>query len=222
MTEHIVGDGDRVILRTSQTGQVQVEFRVEIVSAPPVPPAPPPLPWTPVDVIASMPTNPQAPNPPATPGRWATRTAAQIKGITVHHTGTHDYLAAARYCTGSKGLPTTQYTYWVQADGTVLHCVPDNLALWHDHAGYPNYYISVGLAGWVHQTPPPPAQIAGLAQLCAYLLGKYGIPRARIVGHRDRALPYGVSTQCPGWYPAPVGSGWKPDFDAALTALLEA
>ncbi len=216
MAEVIVGGGDRIVLRTGPTGQVQIDFAVEIVpEAPPSPPAPA-LPFE--DIVASIPVNPHAPNPPATPGRWAFRTPAEIRGITVHHTGTHDYLALARYCTGPKGLPTTQYTYFVTANGEVLKCVDDAVAFWHDHGGYRNFRISIGLAGWLHKTPPPPAQITGLARICAYLLDKYQLPMSSIVGHRDVALPARVNTECPGWYAPPVGCGWKPDFDVALTA----
>lgn len=216
-----VGDGDVVEFLTSPSGRGYVEFRVQIVPDHPVPPDPPAPVLPPFeDVIALMPTNPRAPNPPASPGRWATRTPEQIKGVTVHHTGSHDYMAVARYCTGAKGLPCTQYAYWVAADGAVLKCVEDNIALWHDHAGYPNSHLAVGMAGWLHKVRPPVAQIEGLARLCAYLMREYAIPVARVVGHRDRAAPARVGTECPGWYPPPIGSGWKPDFDAALAALL--
>ena len=119
-----------------------------------------------------------------------------------------------------RGLPTTQYHIFVQQDGSALLCVPLEQGFWHDHAGYPNANISVGVAGYWHKTRPPVALIEGLARVCAHLMKTYNIPLARVGGHRDRALPNGVSTECPGWYPAPLGSGWREDFYAALEVLL--
>lgn len=220
MTDFVIGDGDRVVVRA---GDGPVNFAVEVLPAEVKPPAPS-LPW--VDVTATFPTNPTAQNPPASPGRWATR---RPTGITVHHTGTDDAYALARVCLAKvyvidgrryAGLPTTQYHVFVQQDGSALLCVPLEQGFWHDHAGYPNANISVGIAGYWHKTRPPSALIEGLARVCAQLMKMYSIPIARVVGHRDRALPNGVSTECPGWYPAPLGSGWREDFFAAVEVLL--
>ena len=190
------------------------------VVPPVVPPPPPATPWD--DVTATFPTNPTAQNPYQSPGRWATRAPA---GITLHHTGSYDAYALARVCLAKsytingvlrKGLPTTEYHIFIQTDGTALLCVPLEQGFWHDHAGYPNSHVSIGLAGYWHKTRPPEAMIAGAALVVAYLMREYNIPLARVVGHRDRALPNGISTECPGWYPAPLGTNWKPDFMEAL------
>lgn len=222
MNTHVVQPGDQVIVQLSAdvVNPQPVEFAFEVIQ--PESPAPPAstLPW--VDVTATFPTNPTAQNPYQSPGRWATRTPA---GITVHHTGANDAYALARGCLAKVymvnevrrvGLPTTQYHIFVQQDGSALLCVPLEQGFWHDHAGYPNANISVGVAGYWHKTRPPAVLIEGLARVVAHLMHEYSIPLARVVGHRDRALPNKVDTECPGWYPAPLGSGWKGDFDAAL------
>lgn len=193
------------------------------------PPVAPPAsaPWE--DVIAAFPTNPNAQNPASSPGRWATGNPG---GITIHHTGTHNPMALANYCLSKayvvggvrrEGLPTTQYHIFIHADGRALLCVPLNLRLWHDHGGYPNSNISIGMAGFWHQTTPPTVMLNSLARVVAYLMGEYGIPLGHVTGHRERALasrpPWNV--QCPGWSPPPIGSGWKPLFDQALALALD-
>lgn len=226
MTIHIAQPGDQVIMRLA-AGAVNpqpVTFAVEVQEPePPTPPAPT-LPW--VDVTATFPTNPTAQNPYQSPGRWATRVPT---GITVHHTGASDAYALARVCLAKVytvngvrrvGLPTTEYHVFVQQDGSALLCVPLEQGFWHDHAGYPNANISVGVAGYWHRNRPPVTLIEGLARVCAHLMRTYNIPLARVVGHRERALPNGISTECPGWYSAPLGSGWREDFFAALEVLL--
>ena len=224
MTEFIVGDGDRVVVRTGLNTNLTVNFLVTVTPAPaPEPPAPHPA-W--VDVTATFPTNPGAQNPYQSPGHWATRNPT---GVTIHHTGATDPYILARICLAKAytvngvrrvGLPTTEYHIFVDTDGGALLCVPLEQGLWHDHAGYPNANISVGIAGYWHKRRPPAELVAGLARVVAHLMRTYDIAIQRVVGHRERALMYGVSTECPGWYPAPVGAGWRGDFDAALAAEL--
>lgn len=226
MTTHVIQPDDDLLLQVSAASTHAFTVRVEAAPCPtlPDPPAPPNLtPWE--DVSATFPTNPTAQNPYQSPGRWATRIPS---GVTVHHTGMYDAYALARVClakvytvSGVKrvGLPTSQYHIFVDLDGSALLCVPFAQGFWHDHAGYPNANISIGLAGYWHKTRPPATLVEGLARVVAYLLREHNIAPVRVVGHRDRALPNGISTECPGWYPAPVGTGWKPDFDAALAAV---
>lgn len=223
MSAHIIQPGDQVIMQLAAgvDNPPPVTFAVKVLQ-----PEPPPvstLPWE--DVTSTFPTNPTAQNPYQSPGRWATRTPT---GITVHHTGAGDAYALARVCLAKAytvngvrrvGLPTTQYHVFVNLDGSALLCVPLHQAGWHDHAGYPSSNVSVGIAGYWHKARPPAALIAGLARVCAQLMQTYSIAVARVVGHRDRALPNGISTECPGWYPAPVGSGWRDDFYTALAGM---
>jgi len=223
MTRYVLLPGDEVTLRVPvdvTEAHLALAVVIEQPEPPPVePPAARPV-WE--DVTATFPTNPTAQNPPASPGRWATR---RPTGITVHHTGSHDAYALARFCLSKAytiggrryvGLPTTQYHVFVDTDGSALLCVPPEQAFWHDHAGYPNSNISVGIAGYWHKRQPPVELIEGLARVCAHLMWLFDIPVGRVVGHRDRALPNRISTECPGWYPAPVGAGWKGAFEAAL------
>ena len=227
MTRYVLLPGDEVTLRVPASvfeAHLALAVVIEQEDAPPVAPPAPGLPWE--DVTATFPTNPQAQNPPASPGRWATRRPV---GITVHHTGSHDPYALARACLGKayviggrtyKGLPTTQYHIFIHADGRALVCVPLEQAGWHDHGGYPNSNISIGLAGYWHKQKPPAVVVESLARVCAHVMREYAIPRERVVGHRDRARAVGVGTECPGWDAAPIGAGWRGEFDAALTAAL--
>lgn len=210
MAEITVGDGDRLVIVTGQRGAVRFDVEVRIVPETPAP--------TPEaifkDVIAQMPTNTKATNPADSPGRWAIRRADEVRGITIHHTLSHDPVAVAQYIVREKSLPTTEYTFWVERDGTALLCVPVEQALWHDHTGYPNYNISVGMAGTLHVTAPPTAQIQGAARLCAWLMQEYHIPLAQVQGHKDRYK----GTVCPGWDSA----GWRATFYSELAAAVRA
>jgi N-acetyl-anhydromuramyl-L-alanine amidase AmpD len=123
-------------------------------------------------------------------------------------------MALARYCTGPKNLPTTQYTYFVARDGRCFQCVADEVAFWHDHTGYPNHYISIGMAGYWHQATPPPVQLTGMAILVDYLMVKYKIPLAEVQGHKERAARYGYRTECPGW-----DHGWRELFFGILADI---
>lgn len=226
MAQYVLLPGDEVTLRLpagALEASLVLAVVVEQAETPVQPPQPGGPPWE--DVTGSFPTNPTAQNPPASPGRWATR---RPTGVTVHHTGTRDAYALARVCLGKAytiggrryvGLPTTQYHVFVDTTGDALLCVPLEQAGWHDHAGYPNANVAVGIAGYWHKQRPPLDLIEGLARVCACLMRTFDIPVGRVVGHRDRALPNGISTECPGWYNAPVGSGWKADFDAALMVM---
>lgn len=179
------------------------------------PPAPDPQtpqtnepPWR--DIIATIPTNPKATNPAATPGVWAKRDLKRITGITVHHTLNNDPVALARYIVTNKQLPTTEYAVFIRENGEALLCVPLDVAFWHDHTGYPNYHVSVGLEG--NRTKGiPAAQLESLATVCAYLVRLLGLASDSVKGHSDYA-----ATACPGWN----DGGWKAEFYQRLGAKL--
>jgi hypothetical protein len=81
-----------------------------------------------------------------------------------------------------------------------------DLDFWHDHTGWPNYHISVGLAG-DRTGGIGDAQLEGLGRVVAYLMTQYNIPLSGVRGHCDY-----VATACPGWN----AGGWKTQFYAAL------
>ena len=83
------------------------------------------------------------------------------------------------------------------------------------HAGYPNYHLAIGLAGYWHQRQPPPLQQLGLARLVAWLMAQYDIPLAEVQGHDERARRYNYQTACPGWNKAE----WREGFFALLAEV---
>lgn len=137
----------------------------------------------------------------------------KVTGITIHHTLSHSPLATARYCTATKGYPTTQYHYWVsQSDGCPIYqLAEDKWALWHDHTGTFQTTLSVGMAGALHLKRPPDEQIEAAARLCAWLMKRYSLDILGVTGHHERAAGV-VGTVCPGWH----STGWKEDFFDAI------
>lgn len=91
------------------------------------------------------------------------------------------------------------YTLWVTPDGQVLKCVDLRHANWHNHTGqYKNLWLSVGMAGALHEYMPPFVQLMRLVRLCADLIRSSDFPGisspSDIKGHMDF-----LSTKCPGW-----------------------
>jgi len=179
-------------------------------------------PWT--DIRAQMPVNTQPDQSwLKSEGRtgWWQRSLDQIDGITLHHTMIHDIVACANYITrpvaeGGKGLPTTQYAFWVAADGRSSYCVNMTEAPWHDHCGDENTHLSVGLAGHLDKTAPPQAQLEGVVKLVAYLMQKLNLGIESVNGHREWSEKYKGKplTACPGW----ISGGWREQFFALLRA----
>jgi len=174
-----------------------------------------------------MPTNPNPDNPGfAEVGHkgWWKRTHNQIDGVTIHHTMTHDMVWLASYCTRSrskngKGYPTTNYAFWVHANGKINYCVDITEAVWHDHCGDENTHISVGMAGDLSKAAPPKAQLEGVVKLASYLMRMLNISLENVEGHGEWALrhPTKVATACPGWHT----SGWREQFYQMLRAEID-
>ncbi len=220
--EFCLGSGESLILNAPNDGAVSSQKSVALayndtVVVEVLPPAvlghfasPP---W--VDVRAQMPVNTQ---PDAAwlveQGRtgWWKRTLAQINGITLHHTMTHDMMACAHYITrpvkqGGKGYPTTQYAFWVQSDGVIKYCVDLTEAPWHDHCGDENTHVAVGIAGEWDKVSPPQIQLEATARLAAYLMQWLNIPLENVEGHREWSARHTGKPQtvCPGW----LTGGWR-------------
>lgn len=173
-------------------------------------------PW--IDRVAEMPFNPWPDHPDMMKLGWTDwphRELVDIKGITIHHTMSHSPLATARYCTSTKGYPSVQYHLWVsQDDGCPVYLLaPLEWSLWHDHTGRYQKTVSVGMAGRLHESKPPPEQLEATAKLVTYLMDMLNIPTTQVKGHIDRAPG---RTDCPGWYIAE----WYNDFYRALEAAL--
>ncbi len=232
--EFCLGPGESLILNAPNAGSASSQKSVTLayndtvvvaVTPPPVLGHSISVPW--VDVRAQMPVNPK---PDAAwlveQGRsgWWKRALDQINGITLHHTMTHDMMACARYITrpvkqGGKGYPTTQYAFWVQADGMIKYCVDLTEAPWHDHCGDENTHVAVGIAGEWDKVSPPQVQLAATARLAAYLMQWLNIPLENVEGHREWSARHTGTPQtaCPGW----LTGGWRAKFFDTLKVELE-
>jgi hypothetical protein len=168
-----------------------------------------------VDVVPDMPVNNNPDDSYFVANNlktWWMRTAEQITGITIHHTLSDDMMATARYITrpvkqNGKGYPTTQYAYWVTREGIVYKCVSDYWGLIHDHCGFQNHNISIGMAGRWDKAIPPEPELNATAALCRLLRDRYDIASEEITGHQERAGAR-YPTVCPGWNSA----GWRSDL----------
>jgi len=176
-------------------------------------PIDPPPPY--IDRVAEMPVNDAPFHPDFVrnfPGatEWPKRKRADVTGITIHHTLSHAPIATARYCTASKGYPTTQYHYWVSADDDCpcFLLVQPGFALWHDHTGAHPTTLSVGMAGALHVDAPPPEQMESAARLVAWMMAEYNVDVFGVRGHVDRY----ARTVCPGWHAA----NWRDRFFEVL------
>jgi hypothetical protein len=192
--------GDELVIQVPPGEKVEVTLTIESAEEPV-------LPY--IDVVDEMPVNPN----PSAPAAWWMRTPDQITGITVHHTMSHDAIATARYCTDVKGRPSIQYHFWVAADGRVYLCAPLTWGMWHDHCGHENRNVSLGLAGRLHETAPPDAELEAAARIAAWLMDRFEVSLSEVQGHDDRY----AGTVCPGWDEA----YWRHDFYTALDAQLD-
>ena len=138
-------------------------------------------------------------------GEWHQRTLEQIRGLTIHHTLSHSPHNTAAWAVNGKNLPSIQYHIWITETGEILYTESLESALYHDHTGYPNFHLSVGLAGRLHEQPPTDAMMAALVEVCVWAIyhPEMRITLETVKGHQD----YYPDTECPGWH-----TGWKHTF----------
>jgi len=105
----------------------------------------------------------------------------------------------------SDGCPTIGYAYFVEGDGLLYRCLPHEVRSWHV-GPWNGRAIGVCLAYEAEDSPPPAAQLAAAADLCAWLAADLGLSWERVLGHRELegtgyVLEGGVRVQrkeCPG------------------------
>lgn len=204
-------------------------------------PHPDAAPWDEV-LVGKLPTNPGPYGYKVLNdnGGWWQREYEEVDGCSVHHTyGSASILAMNKYYMGkSGGHPTMPYSIWISENGKIYLCVDLHQGLWHDHTGYKNTHISIGMAGTLHTGFPEETQLAATAKVCAWFINSPIFPGVKgpdhIKGHRewvhtyaDRGyypagkIPY---TVCPGWKTSSLPGGedrWKARFGIALLEALD-
>jgi N-acetylmuramoyl-L-alanine amidase len=135
-----------------------------------------------------------------------------IDTVVLHCTAMRGWNAwdVARYHTGPNhispdGCPTIGYAYFVERDGLLYQCLTHDVRSWHV-GPWNERAIGVCLAYEAEDAPPPAAQLAAAADLCAWLAASLGLPSERVLGHRELegtgyVLEGGVRVQrkeCPG------------------------
>jgi hypothetical protein len=137
---------------------------------------------------------------------------AQIDGITLHHTLSHDPFATARaYLQKEGGRPSLPYHFWIGRDGWVSYCLDLTEGCWHDHTGHENTHVAVGLAGTLDETPPTEALVQAASHLVRGMMAQLGLRVDQVTGHRDH-----TATRCPGWGAPPNYLPWRAQFYAGL------
>lgn len=136
-----------------------------------------------------------------TSNKYKTRLATAIKQIVIHHSATkpnssdgiRDAEAFARYHVIELGWPGIGYHYVIGKDGTVLKTNPNSVSSYH--AGKANATsLGVCLVGTFDVKEPPEEQWDAALRLTRELMGAYGIPVERVIGHRE--VP--ANKSCPG------------------------
>lgn len=117
--------------------------------------------------------------------------------IIIHHTGAEEKdTAQVRRYHLSLGWRDIGYHYVIERDGRVVPGRSLNLAGAHCIASGMNQKgIGVAVLGNLENHPPLPAQEKALLQLVRDLMGRFRIPLAKVLGHKE--VP-GAATACPG------------------------
>jgi len=202
-----LGPESRVFI-TAQIEQV-IEMLRNFNPGVPAPPLEEPALWD-EDLRAALPRNDSCPAP--LQSGWWQRTLSQITGITLHHTiGVSPLATTQAYLQKDGGRPSIPYHFWVHRDGQVSYCLDLTEGCWHDHTGYKNKHVSVGLAGVLDEDPPTQAQLQAVIRLTRRLMAGLGISVAGVKGHRDF-----MATRCPGWGAPPNYLPWRAEFYAGI------
>lgn len=117
--------------------------------------------------------------------------------IIVHHTGAEERNAeqVRRYHL-SLGWQEIGYHFVIERNGAAAPGRGLHMAGAHCHADGMNYKgIGIAILGNLNNHPPLPAQLKALEQLIRNLQGRFQIPAACVLGHKE--VP-GAATVCPG------------------------
>jgi N-acetylmuramoyl-L-alanine amidase len=140
------------------------------------------------------------------------RDAAGIDTVVLHCTAMPDWnvWTTARYHTGPNhisddGCPTISYAYFVEPDGLMYRCLPNDVRGWHV-GPWNDRSIGVCMSYEAADEPPPRVQLEAAAELCAAVALELGLGPERVLGHRELegtgyVVENGVRVQrkeCPG------------------------
>lgn len=128
---------------------------------------------------------------PAAPGNFRSGRSASISQITFHHIVGDADAAIARFQTNGEEVSAT---YVIGSDGRLYQTVAEEDTPYTDGNFDSNSRsITIEHAGGLPSVPYTDAMYATSAQLCAYLIDKYGIQSFK--RHRDVS---DAATECPG------------------------
>lgn len=117
--------------------------------------------------------------------KFVKRTKADIKYVVINHTAVRPEIGADRVATAQRQRwPGIMSQYYVTGEGKIQRTNPDEEAVTRDQAWIYNG-INIYVAGNFDAVTPSDAQLAALANLCAWLLDQYGLKEDALRGASD-------------------------------------
>jgi N-acetyl-anhydromuramyl-L-alanine amidase AmpD len=148
--------------------------------------------------------------------RYASRAAAQIDTIVIHHTALHPSVGPERIASvlvRDRDMAGIAYHYFIAADGTIYQTQPLTALTGHAFQ-FSNNSLGVAFAGDFTNAIPTTKQLEAGGQLCAYLMHELNIKHENIKGLSEL-----VAHQSPGqqWL---GGQKWKDRLMAQIDQVL--
>ena len=212
----------RLALEEPTPGQVRLKalgdelLRLRQAQPTPARPAPPPsasrlldpAPFSLVNQIDQLPQHPTA--------RYPSRPLETIRHLIIHHTGVPASVGPdviAGYHVTDLNWPGIGYHFVVDAVGQVYQTNALTTAAYHARQ-FNGSGVGIALLGNFTHAVPPPAQLDGAAELCAWLVRGLDLPLDAVRGHREL-----IAVTCPGeyWLQGPC---WKESLLARVAGLL--
>lgn len=135
--------------------------------------------------------------------RFVKRAVSEIQFVVINHTGVRPDVTALRVAQAQRAKwPGIVSQYFITADGSIQQTNPIDEVVTRDQNWIFNG-INIYVAGNFDETTPSDAQVAALAQLCAWLLSQYSLLESAI-----RGVSEFIVTRSPGlqWL---QGQRWK-------------
>ena len=140
---------------------------------------------------------------PRDAARFVKRATADIQYLVINHTGVRPEVGADRVAQAQRAKwPGIVGQYYVTAGGEIQQTNPIDEVVTRDQSWIYNG-INVYVAGNFDETVPSDAQLDALAQLCAWLLNKYGLAENTLRGVNEFIVTHSPGLQ---WQ---KGQSWK-------------